>query len=71
MLQEREQGEFRTRAASAGQQARAHVSQIVARFRQRSNSSADDKEKKKYRIVGQNVSTKHNVVFGQIFLIIK
>jgi len=52
--QEREQGEFRTRAASAGQQARAHVSQIVARFRQRSNSSADEKEKKKYRIVGQN-----------------
>ena len=55
--QDREQGEFRARAASAGQQARAHVSQIVARFRQRSNSSADDKEKKRYRIVGQNVST--------------
>jgi len=43
-------GEFRARAASAGQQARAHVSQIVARFRNRSNTSSDDR--KRYRIVG-------------------
>jgi len=46
--------QFRTRAASAGQQAKAHVSQIVARFRNRSNSNtADDGgPRKKYRIVG-------------------
>ena len=43
-------GEFRARAASAGQQARAHVSQIVARFRNRSNTNTDDR--KRYKIVG-------------------
>ena len=45
-------GEFRARAASAGQQARAHVSQIVARFRNRSNTNSDEKQGKRYRIVG-------------------
>merc|ERR1719189_899755 len=46
--------QFRTRAASAGQQAKAHVSQIVARFRNRSNSNTADEggPRKKYRIVG-------------------
>ena len=46
-------GEFRARAASAGQQARAHVSQIVARFRNRSNTSAEqDKERRqRYKLV--------------------
>ena len=32
LLEKEQPGKFRTRAASAGQQARAHVSQIVARF---------------------------------------
>ena len=45
-------GEFRARAASYGQQARANVSQIVARFRNRSNTSSEDKDRKKYRVVG-------------------
>ena len=45
-------GEFRARAASAGQQARAHVSQIVARFRHRSNTNTDDKDRKRYKLVG-------------------
>ena len=45
-------GEFRTRAASYGQQARANVSQIVARFRNRSNTSSEDKDRRKYRVVG-------------------
>ena len=45
-------GEFRARAASYGQQARANVSQIVARFRNRSNTSSDEKDRKKYRVVG-------------------
>ena len=50
LLEEEQPGKFRTRAASAGQQARAHVSQIVARFRNRSNSSAsEDKEKIRLR----------------------
>ena len=49
-----EQGEFRARAASAGQQARAHVSQMVARFRNRSNTAED---KKRVRVgSGQRVS---------------
>ena len=53
-----EQGEFRARAASAGQQARAHVSQIVARFRNRSNTAED---KKRVRVVsGQRVSTEEH-----------
>ena len=45
-------GEFRARAASAGQQARAHVSQIVARFRNRSNTNTDERDRKRYKIVG-------------------
>ena len=45
-------GEFRARAASYGQQARANVSQIVARFRNRSNTSSEDKDRRKYRVVG-------------------
>ena len=49
-----EQGEFRARAASAGQQARAHVSQMVARFRNRSNTT-EDKDKRRVRVVGQRV----------------
>ena len=49
-------GEFRARAASYGQQARANVSQIVARFRNRSNTSSEDKDRKKYRVAG-HVST--------------
>ena len=44
--------EFRARAASAGQQARAHVSQIVARFRNRSNTNTDERDRKRYKIVG-------------------
>lgn len=47
-----EAGEFRARAASAGQQAKAHAMQIVARFRNRSNTSSDDKDRKRYKIVG-------------------
>ncbi|XP_023344522.1 uncharacterized protein LOC111713811 [Eurytemora carolleeae] len=38
--------EFRARALSAGQHARAHVSSIVAKIRRRSNSNADEKKKK-------------------------
>ena len=38
--------EFRARAASAGQQARAHVSSMVARLRHMSNSSLEEKKKK-------------------------
>ena len=49
-----EQGEFRARAASAGQQARAHVSQIVARFRNRSNTQ-EDKDKRRVRVAGPRV----------------
>ena len=47
-------GEFRARAASYGQQARANVSQIVARFRNRSNT-AEDKDKKRVRVVDKRV----------------
>ena len=49
-----EQVEFRARAASAGQQARAHVSLMVARFRNRSNT-AEDKDKKRVRVVDKRV----------------
>ena len=49
-----EQGEFRARAASAGQQARAHVSQIVARFRNRSNTQ-EDKDKRRLSKGGPRV----------------
>ena len=49
-----EQGEFRAQAASAGQQARAHVSQIVARFRNRSNTQ-EDKDKRRVRVAGPRV----------------
>ena len=49
-----EHGEFRARAASAGQQARAHVSQIVARFRNRSNTQ-EDKDKRRVRVAGPRV----------------
>ena len=40
LLEKEQPGEFRTRASSAGHQARAHVSKIVARIKNRSNSSA-------------------------------
>ena len=60
-----EQGEFRARAASAGQQARAHVSQIVARFRNRSNTQ-EDKDKRRVRAGGPRV--RRSSSDGDIFI---
>ena len=45
------QPEFRARAASAGQQARSHVAGMVARFRQRSNSTTEERRKRAGQVI--------------------